>query len=278
MAATTRSSFDRKWWICAPRVTPASWATRGVVVPGVAVGHQALDGGVEQTGAHGGTALRLRPPNTLSVDFRRHSDRTHLSESNSTCGRSVPFTSREEKIRSARNGTLPHRDAESGRLRQRYQRHLHPRQTRSELFVVPLRRADNVGRPTRSMSSRRTALLSIRARLAPRHRWIPEAERDVGGLRSATNASGLSNCRGSWLARPRANRARPESWRHRPGNRLWPCGRSSESATEAQLFLDRVRDRGGSARTDPGSETISRTWCSRLVVVSLPASSNSNAK
>jgi hypothetical protein len=32
MAATTRSSLDRKWWICAPRVTPAISAMRGVVV------------------------------------------------------------------------------------------------------------------------------------------------------------------------------------------------------------------------------------------------------
>src|SRR5277367_600618 len=74
----------------------------------VAVSHQALDGGVEQPGPHGSCALRLGAPDTLSVDFRRHSDRTHLSESNSTCGRSVPFTSREEKIRYARNAMLPH--------------------------------------------------------------------------------------------------------------------------------------------------------------------------
>ena len=38
----------------------------------VAVSHQALDGGIEQTGAHGSSALRLGPPHTLSVDFCRH--------------------------------------------------------------------------------------------------------------------------------------------------------------------------------------------------------------
>ena len=40
--------------------------------PRVAVGDQALDGGVKQPGAHGGSALRLGPPHTLSVDFCRH--------------------------------------------------------------------------------------------------------------------------------------------------------------------------------------------------------------
>ncbi|BBX44114.1 hypothetical protein MCOO_01290 [Mycobacterium cookii] len=37
--------------------------------PGIAIGHQALDGGVEQTVAHGGAALRLRAPRPSFADF-----------------------------------------------------------------------------------------------------------------------------------------------------------------------------------------------------------------
>ena len=39
---------------------------------GVAVRDEAFDGGVEQTRPHGGAALRLGPPHTLSVDFCHH--------------------------------------------------------------------------------------------------------------------------------------------------------------------------------------------------------------
>src|ERR1700722_3657334 len=47
--------------------------------PGVAVGDQALNRGVKQPRAHGGTAFRLCPPNTSFADFRHHRDPTRLS-------------------------------------------------------------------------------------------------------------------------------------------------------------------------------------------------------
>jgi hypothetical protein len=118
----------------------------------------------------------------LSADFRRHSDRTHLSESNSTCGRSVPFylARRQDTFCSERNVTasdaelshgadsdahrshdgprsrgLKFTSAWSGRrlsqvarglgpVRTRCEHYLHLCQTAQRAVRGPLRRADHV--------------------------------------------------------------------------------------------------------------------------------------
>src|ERR1700730_15060217 len=79
---------------------------------------------------------------------------------------------------------------------------------RSELLMVHSGVPITSMRSTRSASSRSTALLSIRARLAPRHRWLLAPNATWEGLRVATNASGLSNCRGSRLAAPHSSATR----------------------------------------------------------------------
>ncbi|GBE66943.1 hypothetical protein MFM001_34050 [Mycobacterium sp. MFM001] len=46
----------------------------------VPVGNETVDGGVEQTRAHGGAAFGLRSPNGLTVDAWHHFDCTFLSD------------------------------------------------------------------------------------------------------------------------------------------------------------------------------------------------------